>query len=164
MDTQFDLDRLPDVFASQTDVRLAYLFGSQVGGQLGPLSDHDFGVLINPTAELGIVQARLAHHLAQVLQTDRVDVVVLNRAPLDLAYAIIAQGKVMYQRTVVERVEYEAYILGRYGDYLPILRAQQRDVVQGGRYENRVQRYRAALGRVERTLGEIRAAQRQATR
>ena len=144
-------------------VRLVYLFGSRVEGDVGPLSDYDLGVLLDRSVEMSQVRARLYHELARFLETDRVDVVLLNRAPIELAYAVIVQGKVLYQCDLATRVEYEAQVMSRYGDYLPILRAQRDDILRGGGYAARVQRYRAALGRTERTLGQIRATQEEST-
>jgi predicted nucleotidyltransferase len=160
MDSQLE-ERLRDILTSLEEISLVYLFGSHVEGQLGPMSDYDFGVVIDRTADERQVQARLTHELARTLETDRVDVVVLNHAPIELAYAVIAQGKVLYQRDVATRVEYEAQVLNRYGDYLPVLRAQRDDILQGDADGKRVQRYRSALGRTERTLGQIAAAQSQ---
>lgn len=37
--------------------------------------------------------------------------VLLNQAPVDLAYAVIAQGQLLYNRSVAERVESEAKVL-----------------------------------------------------
>jgi hypothetical protein len=58
------------------------------------------------------IHARLTLELARALDTDRVDVVLLNHAPIELAYAVIAQGEVLYQRDLATRVEYEAYVMG----------------------------------------------------
>ncbi len=140
------------------EVTLAYLFGSQVTGPTGPLSDTDIAVWVtSPSPEL---RARLSHALASLLHIDRIDLVFLNRAPVELAYAIIAQGRLVYQRSVAERVEFEAGVLARYGDYLPILKRQQRETLEGTPHEAGVRRYRAALRRTERTLAAIRAAKR----
>lgn len=45
-----------------------------------------------------------------------------------MAFAVIAQGKVLLQRDLETRVEYEADTLSRYYDYLPVLRAQREEV------------------------------------
>jgi predicted nucleotidyltransferase len=161
MKTQLLRDKLLNIVTNRKEVSLVYLFGSQVEGRLGPMSDYDFGVLLDPIGDEAQVHAQLTHDLARALQTDHVDVVLLNRAPIELAYAIIAQGKLLYQRDVAARVEYEAQVMSRYGDYLPVLRAQRDDILRGEKDANRVHRYRAALGRTERTLGQIAAAQRQ---
>jgi predicted nucleotidyltransferase len=142
-------------------VSLAYLFGSRVAGPTGPGSDYDVGLLLDRPHPSAPALARIGHELAVLLETDRVDVVFLHQAPLELAYAIISQGRVLYQRDVATRVEYEARVLSRYCDYLPYLRAQRAEILSGEERASRIQRYREALGRTERTLREIRAAQRQ---
>jgi hypothetical protein len=87
--------------------------------------------------------------------------VVLNHAPVELAYAVIAQGEVAFEQDIATRVEYEATILSRYGDYLPVLRALRDDILRGDDYAHRVRRYRSAVGRTERTLGQITSASQQ---
>ena len=154
-------DKLPRELCCLEDVRLIYLFGSQAEGCAGPMSDYDLGVLVEPAADGQQVKAQLACEFAGALQTGRADVVLLNRAPVELVYTVIAQGKLLYERDVATRVEYEADVMSRYGDYLPVLRAQRDDILRGEGYAHRIYRYRAALGRTERTLGEIAAAQGQ---
>ncbi len=155
------VQRLIPYLAGTEQVLLAYLFGSQAEGTAGPQSDYDIALLVRqPSLAL---QASLAHEIGIILGTDRVDVVFLNRAPVELAYAVIAQGQLLYQRSVAERVEFEAKVLSLYADYLPILRRQREEILKDVGKEARVQRYREALGRTERTLAEIRAAQSKAT-
>jgi predicted nucleotidyltransferase len=156
-------DRVSGIFERQGAVRVAYLFGSQATGDTGPMSDYDFAVLIQSPAEWLPLQAALAHALTVALGTARVDLVLLNRAPIELAYAVIARGAVLFERDLATRVEYEADVMSRYGDYLPVLRAQREDILQGGNHARRVQWYRAALERTERTLGEIKASGGQGT-
>ena len=143
--------------AGYPELKLVYLFGSRVDGRPGPQSDYDFGVLTDDVEDVPALRARLAHQLGRVLETKRVDVVILNRAPIELGFAVIAQGRTIYQRDEATRVEYEAAVMGRYGDYLPVLRAQRRDIYRGGEHAARVHRYREALRRTEREVGQIRA-------
>jgi hypothetical protein len=76
---------------------------------------------------------------------------------VELAYAVIAQGQLLYQRSAAERVEFEAKVLSLYADSLPILRRQREEILKDVGKETRIQRYREALGRTEQTLAEIRA-------
>jgi predicted nucleotidyltransferase len=154
---------LTPIIRRTNGVRLAYLFGSQVEGCVGPLSDCDVAVLIDSGIDGRRLRADLAHALAQALGTSRVDVVLLNRAPIELACAVVAHCKVLFELDVATRVEYEARVLSLYGDFLPVLRAQRAAILKGDAYDRRVQRYRAALGRTERTVGQIAAAQRQSS-
>jgi predicted nucleotidyltransferase len=143
-------------------VALVYLFGSRAElgtgrGTVGPMSDYDFGLMVDRNVDGNTVSAAFAHAMARHLGTDRIDVVLLNAAAVELAYAVIAQGKLLFQRDTATRVEYEATVMSRYGDYLPVLRAQRRQILEGGDYAKRIQRYREALGRTRRTLSKIAA-------
>jgi predicted nucleotidyltransferase len=139
-------------------LRLVYLFGSQVTGRTGPMSDYDFALLAARSADAERVQMAFVRDVsAQLGEAGEVDVVLLHRAPIELAYAVISQGQLLFERDLATRVEYEAYVLGRYGDYLPVLRRQRREIVAGGDNDARIRRYRAAFRRTERTLKQITA-------
>ena len=56
------------------------------------------------------------------------------------------------------RVECEALTLSLYGDFLPVLRSQREDIFKEGNDETGIQRYRAALGKTQRLLEEIKLA------
>jgi len=144
--------------ASKTKPRidLAYIFGSRAAGEEGPMSDFDIAVLFSEFLPFPLRYA-LAHKLKTVLKTDRVDLVVLNKAPIELRYAVIAFGIVAYEANVETRVEYEASTLSLYGDFLPVLRNQREDILKEGNNETGIQRYRTALGKTQRLLEEIRA-------
>ncbi len=150
-------ERLGTLFAAEEAVRLGYVFGSQVDGATGPLSDVDVGVLIDPSSlnDPTACRARLAHEMSAALDTGAVDLVLLNQAPIELAYRVIAQGERVYEERRVVRVEYEAYVLGRYGDYLPVLRKQRKQILTDPEADDGIQRYRAALRRTERTLESL---------
>ena len=154
-------EALESVFRAKGEVRLVYLFGSKVYDDEGPLSDYDFGILFDRGKFSRNMEAEVTHALSRALETDRVDVVPLNRAPIEMAYSVLVQGELIYEIDRTTRVEYEARILGLYGDYLPVLREQRRDILQGGLDDTRIQRYRETFRRTERTLDEITAAQRK---
>ena len=155
-----DLRRLAvGILSNQSEVLLAYLFGSRARGDAGPLSDIDMGILFDRGTDRVAACSRLGSALASALGTGRIDVVSLRDAPVELAYAVISEGEVLYERDVEARVEYEADTMSRYFDYLPVLRSQRRDILRGGDHAARAQRNRETLGRTERTLEQIRDAQ-----
>ncbi|MCP4168937.1 MAG: nucleotidyltransferase domain-containing protein [Chloroflexi bacterium] len=158
------VDQITQLLNDALCVRLAYLFGSRVTGNVGPDSDYDIAVLLDADVEELAAIAEIAHELALSLATDKIDVIPLNLASIELAYAVIAHGKLLYQRDTATRVEYEAYVMGRYGDYLPILRAQRSELLEETDHATRIQRYRTAFERTERTLGEIAATTSQDSR
>ena len=139
-------------------IELAYIFGSHAGGTTGPISDYDIAVLLSESPHPNL-RYELAHKLKKALITDRVDLVVLNFAPIELRYAVIATGTVIYEFSFETRVEYEALTLSRYGDYLPILRRQRQELLEEEDNETGIQRYRKALGKTQRLLEKIRTFQ-----
>lgn len=133
---------------------LAYLFGSQAADHVGPLSDVDVAVFFERDVDAPEVRAEFRERLYEGKAIDELDLVVLNDAPPELAYNVIATGERAYERSIGDRVDYESYVLGRYGDYLPILRQQRSDILEAEGHERRVQRYREAIGRTDRTGGQ----------
>jgi predicted nucleotidyltransferase len=137
-------------------IDLAYIFGSRADGKVGPISDYDIAVLYAKLHAPGL-RYELSHKLKKKLMTDRVDLLVLNDAPIELRYAVIVSGIVVYEVNVNTRVEYEALTLSIYGDFLYVLRNQREDILKEGNDETGIQRYRAALGKTQRLLEQIRA-------
>lgn len=151
--------RIRRFLAGNDEVMLGYLFGSRVSGRVGPMSDYDFALFLSGRPEDPDFRYNVAHELTMRLPSGNADLLLLNEAPIELAYAVIAQGRCLFARSAVIRVEYEAYVLSRYGDYLPVLRAQRQTLIEGEPYETRVRRYRAADRRITDTLAKIRALQ-----
>jgi predicted nucleotidyltransferase len=154
------IENLPSVLVNFPNISLVYLFGSRVMGQIGPMSDYDLAIFDASLDKGFTTQIQFQHALVKLLNTERVDVVLLNRASVELAYHIIAAGKLLYQMDTYTRVEFEAQVLGQYGDFLPILRSYRNQTLQGDNHAKRVQRYREALGRTQRTLGPARTSSR----
>jgi predicted nucleotidyltransferase len=139
-------------------VDLAYLFGSQVNDSAGPISDVDLAILFEDRGDTLDARSKLAYELGKELQFHPIDIVSLREASIELAYGIISQGICIYQRDNALRVEFEAQVLSRYGDYLPVLRSQRQEILGEKGDDRRIQRYREAFRRTERTLSQIRAA------
>ena len=67
----------------------------------------------------------LASELSRALGRE-VEVAVLNRALVDLAYRVVRDGIVLLDRDSSARAAYEARIRGEYIDLLPYLRQYRR--------------------------------------
>ena len=78
-------------YAAKTEPRidLAYIFGSHAAGKEGPISDYDIAVLYSKPIQSAL-RYKLTHELNKVLKTDQIDLVVLNNAPIELRYTVIA--------------------------------------------------------------------------
>ena len=124
------LERHPEVLE-------AYLFGSQARGQAQAHSDVDVAVFVDeekaPDSGWGL-DADLATDLMGCLGTNRVDVVVLNRAPPLLYHRVLRDGIRLFARDLRATTAREGRALSRYCDYLPQLRKM------GAALEQRIRR------------------------
>lgn len=161
VDVMDRIQRLERYFSQEActlGVEVAYVFGSQAEGRSGPTSDVDIAILLDHPLSAPKRHA-LAHELTELLATDRVDLVVLNQAPIEFRYSVIATGQPIYEASQAHRVQFEADTLGRYFDYLPVLRRQRSDLLEGrSNHDAGVQRYRTALRATERVLKQARTA------
>lgn len=101
-------------------VVVAYLFGSVAEGRDRPDSDVDIAVLLPRSIgerEMADLQISLILEIGGALGRDDVDVVVLNRAPLELRYQVLKHGIPLYCSDEGERIDFEALTLSMYYDY-----------------------------------------------
>ena len=111
-------EKIKELLGRERRIELAYLFGSAVRGETGKLSDVDVAVYLDESLsseERFKLQLKLMGELVSALQTDKVDLVVMNDAPLLLSYNIIKYGKLVKSGRRA-KVRVEARILSRYLD------------------------------------------------
>lgn len=110
---------LEKIFEKYPQVKLAYFFGSRASDVFGLMSDYDFAIYLNPFNKNNLleIKARLLADISKYLQTDNVDLVILNttQSP-DLKYEIISKGKLIYEKEPA-RVIVEPAILNEYFDF-----------------------------------------------
>jgi predicted nucleotidyltransferase len=98
-------------------VVFAYLFGGFGRGKPTPLSDVDIAVYLEPSAEVPSAKLDLIGALMQALDTDEVDIVVLNEAPLALAGRIQQTAQVLVDKVPSRRFAYESLIRRQFADF-----------------------------------------------
>lgn len=104
-------------------ISAAYLFGSRASGMAGPLSDTDLAVLVEPATgvdERFRLRLELIAQATRLLHTDRVDLIVLNDAPILLAHRVIRDGELLVERERSERVRFETRTILEYLDTKPL--------------------------------------------
>ena len=123
------LQRLEKEFGADRDVDAVYLFGSYAKGRPTPLSDLDIGILLRDDVPVDSYFSRRLKYMAQcagALKTDRVDVVLLNNAPLLLAHNIISCRKVLFERSPEHRVAFEVDRIARFLDFKPFMEVRMK--------------------------------------
>ena len=165
----FDLsqhaDRLGQYFASLEGVVLAYLFGSHARGQAWGQSDVDVAVLLENRPDddrCFDMRLEVIGGLMNLLDTDEVDVLILNQAPPALRYAVLRDGVLLYCRDRQAMIEFRVRAVNEYLDFKPILRRHERAILEKARkgellsgydpYRGTLERYRELHQRLAETL------------
>lgn len=102
---------------SRKDVQFAYLFGSFVRKKLTPLSDVDIAVYLSEDADQTNEKLDILGNLMDCLQTDKVDLVILNQAPLTLRMKILENRQVIVDSNPFLRHRYESLTMRAYFDF-----------------------------------------------
>lgn len=109
----------------EAGARFAYLFGSRATGEKRRGSDADVAVM--PAGELSLLElGRLADKLAGALGVPDVDLVLLDRASLELRGRVVQAGHLIFSVDEPRRVAFEVRTRSEYFDYLPTLQAHTR--------------------------------------
>jgi predicted nucleotidyltransferase len=102
---------------SRKDVFFAYLFGSLAKGRIAPLSDVDIAIYLSEEIGLGIKKMEILGGLMECLQTDEIDLVLLNRAPVTLRMKILENKTVIVDKAPFIRHQYESLAMREYFDF-----------------------------------------------
>jgi predicted nucleotidyltransferase len=120
--------RLEEYFrANPEGIAAAYLFGSVAQGGARDASDVDVAVLLErvPPATLDGLRTDLADALQEFLGR-RVDLVILNRAPVDLAHRVLRDGILVCDADPSARIGFEVRTRNEFFDLEPYLRQYRR--------------------------------------
>lgn len=106
----------------------AWLFGSRARGDAREDSDADVAVLcrVRGAPPSLMVQGGLTLQFGDALGVPRVDLVVLDIAPLDLRGRILQEGVLLWSDDEPARVRFTVETLSRYHDARPAIEAQDR--------------------------------------
>lgn len=129
-----DFDKLQDIFKDYPYIASAYLFGSQVSGKTGPMSDVDIAILLKEDAPKGRKLIHEADYLSfrieEVLKKE-VDVVEINNQGLIFQYNILRTGKLIYDANPAFRANYVSRLISAYCDFEPTVNFIKRFQLQG---------------------------------
>lgn len=122
MRTSIEIARLNSYFSARTDTVAAYLFGSSTETGRRVKGDVDIAVLLAPRAARRPVKAQveILADLRRLLGRNDVDVVILNNAPLLLRFEVLRNKKLIFERDIQKRVDFEVLSELKYFDWSPM--------------------------------------------
>jgi predicted nucleotidyltransferase len=105
----------------------AYVYGSWARGEAAPDSDVDVGVVLKnaPPSRLLGPDASLRGDPEDALGRP-LDLVVLNRAPVDLIHRVLRDGVLLADHDPTARIHFEVRARNEYFDLLPYLQEYRR--------------------------------------
>ena len=108
-----------DFLQKQVQVKLAYLFGSVAFKDHNKLSDIDIGIFLDESLnekERFNLNLKLTSDISDILKVDKLDLVIMNYAPISLNYEIIKANYPLLIRDENLKIDLEHYIISRYLD------------------------------------------------
>ena len=124
----FKFNRLPDnilsllpaaarCLHSHPRVLFAYLFGSLATGVRQPSSDVDIAVYLEGHENFSETKLEIMESLADVLQTDEIDLVIINTASLPLAMNILRKNNILVDKQPFTRHAVVSLTMRKYFDF-----------------------------------------------
>jgi predicted nucleotidyltransferase len=114
------LQFLPGAFEyleSHPTVIFSYLFGSLSKGKPSPLSDVGIAVFLKKAEKVADRKIEILGRLIDILETDEIDLVVLNTADLPLVMGILKNKKLIVDKDPFARHIFESLVMRKYFDF-----------------------------------------------
>ena len=85
--------------AKKHGIELIYLFGSKAKNSSSKLSDIDIAVLLEKyrRKDLKDIFLSLIYDFTKLFDSDKIDLLLLNKASLAIQFNVISEGKILYQ-------------------------------------------------------------------
>jgi len=106
-----------DYLESHSQILFAYLFGGLARGKPQPLSDVDIAIYLRTDEKVAEKKLEILGNLVAILQTDEIDLVVLNTATLALVMNIVKARKIIVDKDPFSRHIFESVTMRKYFDF-----------------------------------------------
>ncbi len=105
--------------AEEYDLMLIYSFGSRATDTDTPLSDVDIAILVDGLGnrDFKALSLNLIFKFSQLFDSDKIDLLILNKASLAIQFKVISEGKILYQRKLEIRTDFEEKVIKLYLDF-----------------------------------------------
>lgn len=101
-------------FCQKFGVIFGYLFGSCCNQLQKTPRDLDLAVFLKEPESSSL--AEMNSELSKLLNIERVDILVLNKAGLFMQFKILQRGKLIYSADELQRIRYETKVISHYFD------------------------------------------------
>jgi len=117
------LPKAVDYLRKREDIEFAYFFGGIGRGKRLPLSDIDIAIYLRDSSEIREKEMEILGVLMNLLETDEIDLVILNGAPLTLKMKILESKAIVVDHSPFLRHRFESLIMREYFDFSVVEKA-----------------------------------------
>jgi predicted nucleotidyltransferase len=110
------ISKLKSSLSQHPDIVFAYLFGSQASGRATRMSDIDIAVYLHGSPD-GEKRLEILGILIDALKSDRIDLVILNTAPLPLQFRVLKNNQLLVDNAPFIRHAFESKTIAMYLDF-----------------------------------------------
>jgi len=107
-----------------------YIFGSYGTEYQHATSDVDFAILFGTSPTL-FKELEIESDICQIFERDDIDVVNLNKSPIDISHQVLYTGDLLFCRDEILLADFKEKVLNIYGDYGIVLKKFYDDFQEG---------------------------------
>lgn len=124
MDNEIQLDK--DIMV-KLGIQTVFLFGSHAQKTDNPLSDYDFGIILNDKSVLKnrILRNKIYDTFYDIVSSKikkliDIDIVFLDEMPLQLKYHVVKDGIIIYSDNLNKAGNFKEQIILQHADFAPL--------------------------------------------
>lgn len=117
------LPKAVDYLQGRRDIEFVYFFGSIGRGKRLPLSDIDIAIYLKDLTQIHEKKMEILGVLMSLLETDEIDLVILNEAPLTLKMKILESKTIVVDHSPSLRHRMESLVMREYFDFSVVEKA-----------------------------------------
>jgi predicted nucleotidyltransferase len=125
-----EINKLISYFSNKHYIIASYIFGSFGTEHKKESSDIDFAVLYTQDITLK-EEITLEVKISEIFKRDDIDIVNLNKAPINLQHSIIYTGDLLYCSDPIKLSDFKEKVFKNYGDYGITLKFFYDDYLKG---------------------------------
>jgi predicted nucleotidyltransferase len=111
------IKRAGQYLEKRRDVIFSYLFGGLAKGDAKPLSDVDIAVYLDEDVDCIEAKLDILENLVDILNTDQIDLIVLNRSSLSLSMNVIKNNRLLVDKQPSIRHAHDSLVMRKYFDF-----------------------------------------------
>ena len=117
LNTKEIVTQASNYFSARKDIQFAYLFGSHAKGVATSMSDIDIAIYFLADKFESDSRLDMLHVLSTTLNSERIDLVILNKAPITLAFKVVQNHILLIDREPLRRHQFESLVMRKYFDF-----------------------------------------------